>query len=115
MVSAFWHGYYLGYYVTFGLYFLQIYVGNIIYKFSLTNQNHPIIQLYKKTGVIGFSIAWLTWNWIFVNNSVYFPALSGYTAWVILSEMKFATPVFLIALIVFFDFITPKKSSEKRK
>lgn len=105
----------LGYYVTFGLYFLQIYLGNIVYKFTKDNQKHPIVDMYNKSGKIGYFVVWFTWLWIFVNNSVYFPALSGYAAWYILSEMKFAVPLFLITLIIFFKLITPRKKSEKRK
>jgi hypothetical protein len=109
MVSAFWHGYYIGYYVTFSLYFLQIYAGNLIYKFSRTNPKHQIILFYKKTGNVGYYVSWIIWSWIFVNNSVYFPALSGHTAWLILSGMKFANPMFLVTLIILFHVITPKE------
>lgn len=114
MVSAFWHGFYPGYYVTFGLYFLQIYTGNLIYKFSKVHEKHLIIKIYKSSGKIGYYVAWLVWCWIFVNNSVYFPALSGYTAWYILSEMNFAVPIFLVFLIILFKILTPNKKDKKK-
>jgi hypothetical protein len=114
MVSAFWHGFYPGYYVTFGLYFLQIYTSNLIFKFSRVNPDHPIIKLYRKTEDSSFYILWFIWNWIFVNNSAYFVVLSGKGALSILSLMNFSVPIFLILLILFIKIIMPKSQITKK-
>lgn len=76
MVSAFWHGYYAGYYITFGLYTLQILLGNQVYKFSKENKDHIIIKLYRKTEPISFYVVWFVWNWIFIVDSAFFVVLS---------------------------------------
>jgi lysophospholipid acyltransferase len=108
MVSAFWHGYYIGYYITFGLYTLQIVLGNQIYKFSKENKDHVIIKLYRKTEPVSFLLAWLVWNWIFVVNSAYFILLSFDRSFEILKKMYFGVPIFLFGALIFFKWINKK-------
>ena len=111
MVSAFWHGYYAGYYLTFDLFFVQIYANNIIFKFSRSCSDHPIIKFYRSAEKYLYPLIWLIWTGIFVMNGTYFVALSGKTAIKIISLTNYFAPLFLIALIIFFKLITPKRKS----
>lgn len=111
MVSAFWHGYYAGYYLTFSLYFLQMYVNNIIFKFTKIYADHPIIRFYRSTEKYLYPLLWIIWTGIFVTNGTYFIALSGKTAIKIISLTNYSAPLFLVALIIFFNVITPKRKS----
>ena len=77
MVSAFWHGFYPGLYISFFLYFLQVFLGGVIYKFSREFKDHWLIQFYNNTQKYSFYFCWFVWNWIIANNSAYFITLTA--------------------------------------
>ena len=111
MISAFWHGYYAGYYISSALFFLQIYANNIIFKFSKDYIDHPIIKLHKSTEKYAYPLIWIIWTGVFITNGTYFVALSGKSSMKILALTKYFGPIFLILLIILFKPITPKRKS----
>lgn len=50
--SAFWHGLYLSYYITFVFLFIQLHVQGMIFK-HCKNGRSVFVQVYKKMGFVG--------------------------------------------------------------
>lgn len=74
VVSAFWHGAYGGYYLSFVFWFFMLYVSGLIFKFS-ENKAHPLMKLYNSLQPFSFAAAWVVWNFLFTHFGLYFHLL----------------------------------------
>ena len=52
VVSAFWHGFYVSYYITFVFSFLQLHVQGLVFK-HCKNGRSAFVKVYKKLGIVG--------------------------------------------------------------
>lgn len=75
MVSAFWHGYYGGYYISFFLWFCQVYVSQLVFK-EAKKEKSPFRKLYKSLGIVGVILLWLGSNVTFSVSGLFFQVLS---------------------------------------
>ena len=100
MVSAFWHGFYGGYYLSFFFWFILIHLSTLVYKITL---NYPIISItYKKTGILGHILLWLLTSSIFNHIGFYFKVLSCKSSLAVMKSLYFIPNIglILITLIV---------------
>lgn len=102
-VSAFWHGFYEGYYLTFGFWFVQMYISGLIFKWS-QDKTRPLMQLYLKAEPYSFWAIWLFWNWLFAHNGMYFHLLEYSYCFEMLATFKYCSPIIMIILGVAFSF-----------
>jgi lysophospholipid acyltransferase len=56
MVSAFWHGFYGGYYLSFFFWYNVATIINIVFK--LVQRNPQITETFNKFGIVGRVVAW---------------------------------------------------------
>lgn len=75
-ISAFWHGFYGGYYLSFFFWFMQINLAQKVFKFS-QNVKHPIVKAYNSTGIVGYIFLWVVVNFFFSHNGLYFQILDS--------------------------------------
>ena len=52
VVSAFWHGFYISYYLSFVFWFVQLHVHGLIFKYC-KNGKSKLAKGYKDLGIIG--------------------------------------------------------------
>ena len=52
VVSAFWHGFYVSYYIFFAFCFLQLYVQGLVFR-HCKNGRSGFVKVYKKMDVFG--------------------------------------------------------------
>ena len=107
VISSFWHGFYGGYYLSFGLWFLQINLAAKVFKLSQKNSKHLFMALYESMGVAGPVILWIIVNLIFSHNGLYFQILDSYLGFLIMKQMCFIPPV-IIFLSLFYLSISSK-------
>lgn len=112
MISAFWHGFYGGYYFTFILWFLQMYVSQLIFKES-KKQNSKWVKMYKSLGMVGKVGLWLLSNILFSVVGTFFQILSIKQSWRILKAIYFFPLVFYILGYVMFTFGATKTRKPK--
>lgn len=103
MVSAFWHGYYGGYYISFFLWFCQVYVSQLVFKES-KKEKSPLAKVYKCTGVLGKVLLWFVSNMAFSVSGVFFQVLSLSQSFEILKKIYFLPFLFYFFVYVVFTF-----------
>lgn len=96
MVSAFWHGFYGGYYFSFLLWFAQVFVSQLIFKES-KKEKSPWVKIYKMTGYVGKAALWVISNMSFTVCGLFFQILSLKKGLNVLSALYF-TPFLLYFL-----------------
>lgn len=72
MVSAFWHGYYPGYYLSFFFWFAQVYLQGQIFKLLSKDDRHVLHKIYKKLKFAGPVLVAVLSGLLFNLNSVFF-------------------------------------------
>lgn len=115
MVSAFWHGFYGGYYITFFLWFYQLHLSKLVFRIK---RNYPIVsQYFAKTGIVGKVFVWLFMNTLFSNNGTYFQILSLRASIKVLIAYKFVPVLVVIipALILQFSGLAGNKGKKGEK
>lgn len=71
VVSAFWHGFYSAYYISEVLWFVQLHLQTLIFKYF--NGNNTLLnKLYKKSGGMGTFILAAIVTLEFNHNATYF-------------------------------------------
>ena len=72
MISAFWHGYYIGYYFSFFLWFAQVYLQTLIFKLMEPRNGEE-----KKNPFWLTISATMVANWFFSHNGAFFYMLEA--------------------------------------
>ena len=111
MVSAFWHGTYTGYYLSFFFWFGQAHLTTMVYKES-KREKSPWNKLYKALGPAGYPIIWAITIFLLNNNGIYFQILEGKACWRILNTLYWVPPIFVFLAIFLMTVIrgkNPKK------
>jgi lysophospholipid acyltransferase len=110
MVSAFWHGFYAGYYFSFFLWFAQVYVQTQIFKRS-KNDNSKFTRLYNKLGRFSTLIAVFS-SVLFSHNATFFVLLRA-SLCIKFMERVYYIPQLLLPLgIIYLAFLPKKKQSQ---
>jgi lysophospholipid acyltransferase len=102
VISSFWHGFYGGYYLSFGLWFLQINLATKVFKFIQLHPNHLLVTLFTRLGFIGKALIWILVNFFFSHNGLYFQILDSYLGLLIMKRLYFMPPLIIVGLIWFF-------------
>lgn len=111
VISAFWHGMYGGYYLSFFFWFMQLYASGLIFKFS-ERKDHPLMKLYDSFKPFNFWLIWFIWNYLFTHNGAYFHLLDASSGWRFISYCSYFNLIIIISCIVVFTFI-PKQKKQK--
>lgn len=76
LISAFWHGFYGGYYFAFFLFFVHMYLATTIFKIKKNQEQHPLIKMYKKYRPLSQYGALVLLTLSFTHSGIYFAVLS---------------------------------------
>lgn len=108
VISAFWHGMYGGYYLSFLFWFMQLYASGLIFKFS-ERKDHPLMKLYSAFKPINFYVIWFIWNYLFTHNGAYFHLLETSSGIRFVSFLNYFNLIIIISCIIIFTFLTKQK------
>ena len=76
-ISAFWHGFYVSYYLSFSFWFLQLHVQGLIFKYC-KNGRSIIVKIYKSMGIIGKILLSVGVQFVFSSVAAPFLIIQGY-------------------------------------
>jgi lysophospholipid acyltransferase len=111
VVSAFWHGFYAAYYASFVLWFAQVHLQGMIFKY-VKNEQSILVKVYKAYPKIGkfvlSFIVCLTFNF----SGAYLFILDGSYAYKLAEKLYFAPHIMLFGAIMIFSFM--KAPRQKR-
>jgi len=110
IISAFWHGFYSAYYISFVLWFAQVHLQGMIFKYS--KEESTIVKLYKKSGKIGHGVLSFLVLLLFCHSAVYFLLLDGPSCWRLLNKVYFIPQLIMFGLIIYFT-IRPSHKAKK--
>ena len=107
-VSAFWHGFYISYYLSFSFWFMQLHVQGLIFKYC-KNGRSIFVKVYKSLGILGKIL--LSTGVQFIFSSVAAPFLIIRVKYCIeyMSKVNFTPHIILIILMVVFTFMRPPR------
>jgi hypothetical protein len=113
-VSAFWHGFYSAYYISFVFWFLQLHVQNLAFKYFKSGK--PLLaRLYNQSGLVGNIILSMLVMLMFSHSATYFLVLDPSSGWLLMKSLYFAPQLILIVLAVVFTFLpAPRQKQEKK-
>lgn len=114
MVSAFWHGFYAGYYVSFFLWFVQVYTQGEIFRF-VKHETSRLRKFYKRLGYFGNLILTFVVNLIFSHNASFFILLDYKLSFRLLEKVNYIPQTILITLAVTFTLLNMFRSKRPRK
>lgn len=97
--SAFWHGFYGGYYISFFLIFLQIQLATLVYKLS-KDRKSILVTIYNKYRSISRFFIWAIITFSFSQSASYFVTLSLPKCWLILKSLYFLPPFLIILMMI---------------
>lgn len=113
MVSAFWHGFYGGYYFSFFLWFAMVHLAQLVFK---ANRNYEVIgKTFKKLGFIGHALLWAFVNTLFSNSGTYFQILSAKISLKIMWAYKFIPILIIIVPIIILEISGISKGKKKKE
>jgi lysophospholipid acyltransferase len=113
-ISAFWHGFYPAYYITYALWYVQLYLQTLIFKYTSTHRQSAVVSFYKKTGTAGkWALAFLV-TLMFSHSATYFLVLSSRPNFNFMKAICFFPQIALFALLFVFMFLTKKAKKDKK-
>lgn len=74
LVSAVWHGFYAGYYFTFFLWFVQLYMQGEIFRY-VKDDSSKLKKIYNSLGFFGHCLLTVILSIIFSHNAAFFAIL----------------------------------------
>jgi hypothetical protein len=112
-ISAFWHGFYAAYYISFVLWFSQLYLQGLIFKY-MNNGRSLWARAYNKAGKVGYVLLSLIVQIIFSHGGVYFMVLSGPYCIKMLIFLKGVPQLILFLGIVIFSVVRPPRAPKAK-
>ena len=103
LISAFWHGFYAAYYVSFVLWFAQLYLQGLV--FTYCKNDNTLARAYRSAGKLGNFVLSFLVQLLFTNNAAFFLILDGPSCVKLLLKLRFAPQIVLVGLIVLFSFV----------
>jgi len=112
MISAFWHGFYQAYYITFFFFFVHLFLNGLMYKY-FKSDDQILVKLYNKSGKIGhFLLSFI--NMQFLNHSAcYLLILDGNICWRVMKHLYFMPQILLLGFLFIFMVLPQAKSQKK--
>lgn len=108
MISAFWHGFYQAYYISFFFWFVQLFLNGLMYKY-FKSDDQLFVRIYKKTGKIGYYVLSFINMQFFNHSAVYMLVLERSICWKILKHFYFLPQIILLgALFIFMALPQPQ-------
>jgi hypothetical protein len=114
MVSAFWHGFYLAYYLSFLLWFAQLYLQGIIFKYT-QDKNNIVVKIYESLGQYKAVFLAIFVNILFCHNATYFLIIDGNACLRLLSQVYYIPQFILLGLIILFTILSSQSKQKKSK
>jgi lysophospholipid acyltransferase len=113
-ISSFWHGFYPAYYITFGLWFIQMHIHTAAFKYFKSGK--PLLaQLYNRSGIIGNIILANLVMFLFSHIATYFLILDTDSCWRLMKSLYFTPQIILVVLAVVFTFLpVPREKGAKK-
>jgi hypothetical protein len=108
VISAFWHGFYGAYYISFTLWFAQLHLQALIFKYC-KNGRSILVKIYKKMGIIGTVLLSLLVQFLFSHCAASFLVLQGEYCIKLLFKIYFMPVVVILILIPIFSVIKPPR------
>lgn len=113
-MSAFWHGFYAAYYLSFTFWFLQLYVQGLIFKYC-KNGRSVFVKIYKSAGIFGKIFIFFAVHWLFSSVAAPFLILRGYYCFQYLWKVKCAPQLILIVLWIMFTVMRPPRDPKPKQ
>lgn len=111
LVSAFWHGFYAAYYISFFLWFLQIHMQSLTFKYFKSGK--PLLaRLYKASGIVGNIVLSALVMLIWSHNATYLLILDGHYCLQLMRSVYFVPQIILVALTVVFTVLPAPRESK---
>lgn len=107
-VSAMWHGFYIAYYFSFFIWFAQLYLQGIIFKYC-KNGKAPLVKIYKKMGIFGYALLWFLVHMSFSHCGAFFLILEGYYGIQLFLKLYGVPQILLFVAIAIFSNIRPPR------
>lgn len=115
VVSAFWHGFYSAYYISEVLWFGQLYLQGLVFKY-FNGRDTVVGRWYRAAGRVGTILLGLLVSFEFSHNSTYFVILEGEFCWKFMKRLYFVPELALVVLIVVFWVLpVPKGKKDERR
>lgn len=114
IVSAFWHGFYAAYYISFFLWFMQLHMQSLTYRY-FKNGRPLLARLYAKSGILGHVILSIIVMLVWSHNATYMLMLDGAYCLQLMSSVYFAPQILLIVLTIVFTFLPAPREKEAVK
>lgn len=109
VISAFWHGFYFGYYLSFFFWYCMTSIAATVFR--ITRERQDLVQLYESTGKAGQITLWLVVNVWFSYYGNYFQILGAKDCYKVMSRLWFIPEITVVALM----FVIPKLPMFKAK
>lgn len=114
MVSAFWHGFYAGYYLSFFFWFTEIYLQGQIFKYC-KREGNILTKIYEKLGKAGPILTVVTCNLIFAHCGSFFYLLESELCFKLIREMYCIPQIIPIVGIIVFTVLAGGNKKERTK
>lgn len=96
-VSAFWHGFYFGYYLSFFFWYCLMQVAGVVFRI---NRNRPdLVAKYEATGKVGHIGMWLLVNVTFSYFGSYFQLMGVKSCFASMSHLWFMPEIIVLVLM----------------
>lgn len=112
MISAFWHGFYPAYYYSFALWFMQLYLQGLIFKYC-KNGNSLLVRMYRKGGKVAKVFLSFLVQFSFSHCAVCFLILDNANCWAYFKSVHFIPQMVLLGLTVIFSMVRPPKDEHR--
>jgi hypothetical protein len=113
-VSAFWHGFYSAYYISFTLWFLQLHLQTLMFKYFKSGK--PLLaKLYNKSGKVGEALLAMVVMLSFSHSATYFLVLERSAGWMFMKRVYFIPQICLVLLTVVFTVLPAEKTKKEGK
>lgn len=114
MTSAFWHGFYPGYYLSFFMWFCLLHIGAKVYRENKKPDSF-CHRAYKKLGRVGKFINWFLATFFLMVNGLYFWSPDFSTCLTILAAVYYVPllPALIVLILTFYG--PPEPIKKKRK
>lgn len=96
-VSAFWHGFYGGYYISFFLWYQMMTLAYLIFR--ITQNKQELISMYDHSGVAGHIAVWAVVNCMFSYFGAEFQIMSMGACYRFMASTYFLPYILLFALV----------------
>lgn len=113
LISAFWHGFYGAYYISFVLWFTQLYMQGLIFNYCKNGQS-KLVKIYKACGKLGTYILSFLVQLLFSHNAAFFVVLHGPYCLKLISKLYFAPQIAMFVLIVIFNMVKPPRQAKAK-